>query len=128
MIQALATRYLEAWPLHDEELSFIHFFQYMKTINTNNIITEKAATMIADAIKVRDFKQWSLHRHEVLLLESMALEGDSIREHVLTVFEPTLKRKGNRLPLKHHDLRLLGQLAFKAFKHEKKVSLPSFLR
>lgn len=108
----------------------------------HGVISKNIVQSITQAFKERDTKAWPLQEHELSLLELLLMEGDTVRESaakmlveggtirksVATIFEPSLKDKKDGLPLKEHEKRLLGQLAYKAFKHEKKISLPSFPR
>jgi hypothetical protein len=99
-------------------------------VDSNNVLTKEAAARIADAISRRDYARWPLQHHELDLLDALMIDGDVIRSEATQVIGHALQRKEAGTVLQDNELRLLGQLSFKAFKSnpDKKLSLPSFPR
>ena len=83
----------------------------------NNIMTEEGVELIEKSFAVRNMKTFPLRTHEQRLLKAAA-----------TIFQASLEERANGTPLHDYECRLLGQLAFKGFKCEDKLTLPSFHR
>ena len=99
-------------------------------VNENHIITKDAVDDIMKALEERDMKICPLQEHELRLLETLVVDGDTITQPVAKIIGTCLNKKKNGAALEDHERRLLGQLAFKGLKStaDKKLSLHSFKR
>jgi len=125
---AFEERDMDAWPLQKHELDLLELL----AANENQLVAEDkvlprtTASSIKRTLKARDFSAQPLKKHELGVLQLLVVNENTILKQATEIIEPALQNKANGSPLEEHERRLLGQLAFKAFKSEKKVSLNSF--
>ena len=101
-------------------------------VDNNNVLNKDTADTILAAFQNRDMEKFPLLKHEESLLELLIMDGNTIRLSTTQIMEPLLKGKENGSLLADHELRLLGQLAYKGFKsidcENKRLVLKSFER
>jgi len=98
--------------------------------DSNFVVTEAAANEITVALSKRSFVSHPLTANERSLFQAILLEGSTISKIAAAILKPQLKMKKDGEPLERHEMKLLGQLKYKAFKssEDSKLSLPSFQR
>ena len=91
------------------------------------VLRKEATEQIINTLLGRDMGEHPLEDHELELLQILVVDGGMINKNVTKkILEPCLKGKKDGAALEEHELRLLGQLAYKQLKHEDRISLPSF--
>ena len=99
-------------------------------IDSNNVMTKDASDLLFVAFGARDLHQYPLVEHELRIVPYLVLDDEKfISTKAAKVIEKPLLEREDGSPLKDQEIRLLGELSYKAFKSQAqgtKLSLPSF--
>jgi len=129
--EAFEQRDMDVWPLQEHELDLLQLLALSerRLVLKDKVLPIQIAREVTSTLTERDFSQRPLLNHEQGILQLLVVSKNTILKQATDIIKPALLNKKNGSPLEEHESRLLGQLAFKAFKvskSEEKLPLNSF--